>query len=105
MHDTSTRPLECITCRGLPCTYRGEGGNRCLHPLAYSNGTVDPMVLERLTAPPAPGSQGVEFYGRLFDVNKAVAAMQVNLCTLKSMPPSKTYTLNLHPTPKPLSMP
>ena len=68
-----TRPLECLTCVGVPCTYQGEGLLKCMHPLAISNGTVDATVLEPLIA---QGSRQIEFYGRLFDVNKALGAMQ-----------------------------
>ena len=44
MYETSTRPLDCLTCTGLPCTYVGEGSQRCLHPLKLGNGTLDPTV-------------------------------------------------------------
>jgi hypothetical protein len=69
----ATRPLECLQCKGTPCTYQGAGSRSCIHPLAMSNGTVDITVLEPLTS---RGSRLIEFYGRLFDVNKALGAMQ-----------------------------
>jgi hypothetical protein len=73
MYKVSNKPLACITCVGLPCTYQGQGSRQCLHPLSISNGTTDVNVLENLAI---RGSRGAEFYGRTFSVNKALGALQ-----------------------------
>jgi hypothetical protein len=106
----ATPPLECLTCRGMACTYRGKGANRCLHPLALSNGTVDSSVVAPLISPPEPGSQLVEFYGKLSDINKALANLQYitannyNRFAHSLLPSHPVGTGGTCPMDKPLSL-
>mmetsp|Transcript_1394 Transcript_1394/g.3053 ORF Transcript_1394/g.3053 Transcript_1394/m.3053 type:complete len:3134 (-) Transcript_1394:67-9468(-) len=73
LYRATTKPADCLTCVGLPCTYTGAGATSCLPPITVENGTTDATVIDPLTT---VGSQRIQVYGAIADVNKAIASMQ-----------------------------